>query len=627
MKLTLKSRVIGLAVMAALLPMVVTFVMIASQQADLGVSVAEDMNAIAQNESKQNTEMFYRMCAVTAQRNERLLNTTLTQALAILERAGSTAFTFGEVPVAWEGHRADTGETVALSVPPVSVQGLPIEPVRDIQAPSPIVDAVTLGCGAPCSIYQRISPAGDMLCIASSIAAADGGRNVGDYLPAAPGEGDENPPIVAVLSGQRYLDAPMTMGNCVATAYAPIFDAAGKDVLGMVSIQQDLTAVAQDLHQAITGFVVGKTGYVYVLGTKGERKGVYVISKEGQSDGKNIWDSKDPDGRFFIQSIVEKALEAENGTVAYERYPWKNEGETTPRMKVAAIAYFAPWDWVIASGMYEDDYHAVLLRLDSAISRLLTGSALGGGVVTLIVILLALVLGGAIANPIQKIVRVARIIAQGNLAEARVEVDAMKEAMRLRTEDDGAAKHDEPRQLLSAIDAMTQNLGSLVGQVQRSSVQLASAATQIAATSRQQEATVAEFGASTTEVTAAVKEISATAQELATTMQDVQNTASGTASLAETGRDGIAGMEASMRQLAQAVSTISNRLAVINEKANNINSMVTTITKVADQTNLLSLNASIEAEKAGEYGLGFSVVAREIRHLADQTAIASLDIE
>src|SRR5258708_785707 len=77
----------------------------------------------------------------------------------------------------------------------------------------------------------------------------------------------------------------------------------------------------------------------------------------------------------------------------------------------------------------------------------------------------------------------------------------------------------------------------------------------------------------------------------------------------------------------EASGSISAKLAVLSEKTANINSVVTTITKVADQTNLLSLNAAIEAEKAGEYGLGFAVVAMEIRRLADQTAVATYDIE
>ena len=97
--------------------------------------------------------------------------------------------------------------------------------------------------------------------------------------------------------------------------------------------------------------------------------------------------------------------------------------------------------------------------------------------------------------------------------------------------------------------------------------------------------------------------------------------------MASTGQQSLSSMDLTMRNLAESTDSIGSKLSVISERAANINLVVTTITKVADQTNLLSINAAIEAEKAGEYGLGFLVVAREIRRLADQTAVATLDIE
>ncbi len=186
---------------------------------------------------------------------------------------------------------------------------------------------------------------------------------------------------------------------------------------------------------------------------------------------------------------------------------------------------------------------------------------------------------------------------------------------------------DESTRLLHAISQMAASLAQLVSRAQKSSIDLLSTAAELAATSREQESTVAGFGASTSEIAAAVAEISATSRGLLTTMTDVSRVAVESAQLAQSGRTGLERMDQNMSQLARATANITSRLSTIQEKAADINVVVTTITKVADQTNLLSINAAIEAEKAGEYGLGFLVLAREIRRLADQTAVATLDIE
>ena len=118
-----------------------------------------------------------------------------------------------------------------------------------------------------------------------------------------------------------------------------------------------------------------------------------------------------------------------------------------------------------------------------------------------------------------------------------------------------------------------------------------------------------------------------TGRELLGTMNEVAGVAADTARVADAGRENLGEVGRTMAQLEQSSADFSQRLAAIRRRAEDINMVITTITKVADQTNLLSINAAIEAEKAGEYGTGFLVVAREIRRLADQTAVASLDIE
>jgi len=235
----------------------------------------------------------------------------------------------------------------------------------------------------------------------------------------------------------------------------------------------------------------------------------------------------------------------------------------------------------------------------------------GNGLILLATIIVGLRISLPLKQQLPKVVGAAEGIADGDLTQT-IEV----------TQD-----QSEVGQLLAAFQRMTKNLNSLISQTQKSGNQMTTSTTQIAATGRQLQATVTAQAASTNQVSATSTEIAATSGQLVKAMDQITEKAQVTAKAASNSQADLMQMAQAMRSLAVATTSISATLGVMNEKANNINSVVTTITKVADQTNLLSLNAAIEAEKAGEYGAGFAVVAREIRRLADQTAVATLEIE
>jgi methyl-accepting chemotaxis protein len=156
---------------------------------------------------------------------------------------------------------------------------------------------------------------------------------------------------------------------------------------------------------------------------------------------------------------------------------------------------------------------------------------------------------------------------------------------------------------------------------------MASALERISVENRQHQTNADDMATRTAQVSNTTTQLATSAQELTATMDELGRAAEESGTLAAEATASLSRTETAMRQILETSGLISAKLSLLSEKSSHINSAISTITKVADQTNLLSLNASIEAEKAGEYGLGFAVVAMEIRRLADQTAVATFDIE
>jgi methyl-accepting chemotaxis protein WspA len=276
--------------------------------------------------------------------------------------------------------------------------------------------------------------------------------------------------------------------------------------------------------------------------------------------------------------------------------------ENTGRQMLGGAARIPTGNWTLVLTVERDEimrmYRGTLISV-SAIAFIGFLSS-----VTIIILLVS-----RISERIRDASHVARRIADGDL-----------------TADVAVETGDESGRLQQAVRDMIGSLNTLIGKIRGTTIQLSSIATELFVGAREQEGVVAEFGSSTNEISAAAIQISATSEELAQTMADVNARASDTAVLAGGGEESLRSTAGAVERLQATAGSISRRLNEIQEKTNGIGIAVTTINKVADRTNMLSLNAAIEAEKAGEERAGFAIVAREVRRLADQTAAATLDI-
>ncbi len=360
----------------------------------------------------------------------------LNVARHILANTGS--ITMSKETAIWTAVNQFTNKPLEIQLPKMLAGSRWLGQNTDPAIETIVVDEVTHLVGETATIFQRMDQGGNMLRVATTVRTAKGKRAIGTYIPAVDPDGTPNPVISAVLKGRTYHGRAFVVNAWHLTAYEPIKDVAGK-IVGMLYVGVKQKTVEARVRQAILQTKVGKTGYVYVLGGKGEERGRYIISQKGERDGEDILDNKDSDGRYVIEEIINKAIALQPGQMTTERYRWKNPGETEPRWKVARLAYYAPWDWVIGTSVYEDELQSYRAVLKGGRVKMTGIMVLAGLIITFSIGLAGILIAWTIARPVRQMTEAVETIIHGDLDQvvdvhSHDEIGILAEAFNLMTE-------------------------------------------------------------------------------------------------------------------------------------------------------------------------------------------------